>query len=201
MFKLYDFLPSGNCYKVRLLLHQLNISFARVEINILQGESRKPEFLNLNLNGRVPVLETENGQFIAESNAILFYFSTGTKFFPNAKFSQAKVMQWLFFEQYSHEPYIATSRYWLSILNKGDEYQAALQAKRKPGYAALSVMEQHLTNHSFFVEESYTIADIALFAYTHVADEGGFDLSNFPAIQAWIKRVKSQPNYISILQA
>ena len=198
MFKLYDFSPSGNCYKVRLLLNQLNIPFTRVPINITQGESRNLEFLSINPNGRVPVLEIKKGQFLAESNAILFYLSTGTKFLPSDKFTQAKVMQWLFFEQYSHEPYIATSRYWLSILNKGNEYQAELQAKQKLGYFALSVMEEHLTNHIFFVEESYTIADIALFAYTHVADEGGFDLTKFPAIQAWIKRIESQSNYISL---
>lgn len=198
MFKLYDFSPSGNCYKVRLLLNQLNIPFTRVPINITQGESRNLKFLSINPNGRVPVLEIKKGQFLAESNAILFYLSTGTKFLPSDKFAQAKVMQWLFFEQYSHEPYIATSRYWLSILNKGDEHQAELQAKQKLGYFALSVMEEHLTNHIFFVEESYTIADIALFAYTHVADEGGFNLTKFPAVQAWIKRIESQSNYISL---
>lgn len=200
MLRLYDFLRSGNCYKVRLLLTQLGIPFERVEINILKGESRTPEFLKKNPNGRIPVLETENGQFLSESNAILFYLSAGTEFFPSDSWSQAKVMQWLFFEQYSHEPYIATSRYWISILGKADEYRDAIQQKQEPGYAALSVMEAHLTNRSFFVGDRYTIADIGLFAYTHLAGEGGFDLTRFPAIQAWIERVKAQPRYISILQ-
>ncbi|NEP12306.1 MAG: glutathione S-transferase family protein [Symploca sp. SIO1A3] len=200
MLRLYGFLPSGNDYKIRLLLTQLAIPWERVEINILKGESRTPEFLSKNPNGRIPVLETENGQFLAESNAILFYLSEGTKFLPKDKFEQAKVMEWLFFEQSSHEPYIATSRYWISILGKENEYRDAIQQKREPGYAALSVMEQHLTNHNFFVSDRYTIADISLFAYTHVADEGGFNLTRFPAIQAWLKRVQAQPRYISILK-
>ena len=200
MLKLYDFLPSGNCYKVRLLLTQLGIPFERIDVDILKGESRKPEFLSKNTNGRVPVLETESGQFLAESNAILFYLSADTDFFPKDVFEQAQVLQWLFFEQYSHEPFIATSRYWISILKKAEEYRESLQQKREPGYAALAVMEKHLTHHNFFVAERYTIADIGLFAYTHVADEGGFDLSQFPAIQAWMKRVQAQPRHISITQ-
>ena len=198
MFKLYDFLPSGNCYKVRLLLTQLGINFERIDVDILQGESRTPEFLSKNPNGRVPVLETDSGQFLAESNAILFYLGADTDLFPNDHFERAQVLQWLFFEQYSHEPFIATSRYWISILGKAEEYREALEQKREPGYAALDVMERHLTHHKFFVAERYTIADIALFAYTHVADEGGFALTQFPAIQAWIKRVQAQPRHISI---
>ncbi|NES00676.1 MAG: glutathione S-transferase family protein [Symploca sp. SIO1B1] len=198
MLRLYSFLPSGNCYKARLLLAQLAIPYERIEVNILKGESRTPEFLSKNSNGRIPVLETENGQFLAESNAILFYLSQGTEFFPQEPFARAKVMEWLFFEQYSHEPYIATSRYWISILGKENEYREALQQKREPGYAALSVMEKHLTNHQFLVSDRYTIADISLFAYTHVAEEGGFNLASFPAIQAWLQRVQAQPRYISI---
>ncbi|NER47931.1 MAG: glutathione S-transferase family protein [Symploca sp. SIO1A3] len=198
MLRLYSFLPSGNCYKARLLLAQLAIPYERIEVNILKGESRTPEFLSKNSNGRIPVLETENGQFLAESNAILFYLSQGTEFFPQEPFARAKVMEWLFFEQYSHEPYIATSRYWISILGKENEYREALQQKREPGYAALSVMEKHLTNHQFLVSDRYTIADISLFAYTHVAEEGGFSLASFPAIQAWLQRVQAQPRYISI---
>ncbi len=200
MLRLYEFFSSGNCYKVRLLLTQLGIPFERVELNILKGETRTPEFLSKNSNGRIPVLEIEPGKFLSESNAILFYLSEGTEFFPNDAWERAKVMQWLFFEQYSHEPYIATSRFWISILGKGDEYRDAIKQKREPGYAALTVMERHLTNHLFFVGERYTIADIGLFAYTHVADEGGFDLMRFPEIQAWIERVKAQPQHISITQ-
>src|SRR4028118_313244 len=200
MLRLYEFFSSGNCYKVRLLLTQLGIPFERVELNILKGETRTPEFLSKNSNGRIPVLEIEPGKFLSESNAILFYLSEGTQFFPDDSWERAKVLQWLFFEQYSHEPYIATSRFWISILGKGDEYRDAINQKREPGYAALTVMERHLTNHVFFVGERYTIADIGLFAYTHVADEGGFDLIRFPEIQAWIERVKAQPQHISITQ-
>jgi len=197
MFKLYEYSPSGNCYKVRLLLTQLNIAFDRTEINILQKESRTPEFLVKNPNGRIPVLEIEPGKFLFESNAIMFYLSEGTEFFPSDKFERALVMQWLFFEQYSHEPFIATSRFWY-LTGKAEEYQAALQQKQAPGYAALAVMEQHLEKNDFFVGDRYSIADIGLFAYTHVAGEGGFDLTRFPAIESWIERVKHQPRYISI---
>jgi glutathione S-transferase len=198
MLRLYDFLPSGNGYKVRLLLTQLGIPFERVELNILQGETRTPEFLRKNLNGRIPVLEIEPGKFLSESNAILFYLSENTQFLPSDSWERAKVLQWLFFEQYSHEPYIATVRFWITELGKADEYRDAINQKRELGYAALTVMETHLTNHQFFVGERYTIADIGLFAYTHVADEGGFDLGQFPAIQAWLERVKAQPQHIRI---
>ncbi len=200
MLRLYDFLPSGNSYKVRLLLSQLSIPYERIELNILKGETRTPEFLRKNPNGRIPVLETQSGQFLAESNAILFYLSEGTQFLPNDLFLRTQVLQWLFFEQYSHEPNIATSRFWVSILGKSAEYQDALEQKRELGYAALRVMEQHLTSHTFFVDERYTIADIALFAYTHVAHEGGFDLTQFLAINNWLERVKNQPHHISIRQ-
>lgn len=198
MLRLYEFSSSGNCYKIRLLLTQLGIAFERIEVDILKGESRTPEFLLKNPNGRIPVLEIEPGKFLPESNAIMFYLSEETDFFPTDKFERAEVMKWLFFEQYSHEPFIATSRFWISILNKADEYREALNQKREPGYAALGVMERHLEKHQFFVGDRYTIADIGLFAYTHVADEGGFDLAGFPAIQNWIERVKNQPGYISI---
>lgn len=200
MLRLYEFATSGNCYKIRLLLTQLNIPFERIQVDITKRESRTAEFLLKNPNGRVPVLELEPGKFLSESNAIIYYLSEGTDFFPETQWERAQVMQWLFFEQYSHEPYIATSRYWISILGKADEYREQLQQKQGPGYAALGVMEQHLAKHSFFVGERYSIADIGLFAYTHVADEGGFNLTRFPAIIAWIERVKQQPNYISITQ-
>lgn len=200
MLRLYDFLPSGNGYKVRLLLTQLKIPFERIELNILKSETRTPEFLSKNPNGRIPLVELESGEFLAESNAILFYFSQKTEFLPEDKFLQAQILQWLFFEQYSHEPNIATSRFWISILGKTEENREVLEQKRLAGYAALAVMEKHLTSHTFFVNESYTIADIGLYAYTHVADEGGFDLTKFPAIQAWLEQVKSQPRHITITQ-
>jgi len=201
LLRLYDFLPSGNGYKIRLLLTQLGMPFERVELNILKGETRTAEFLSKNPNGKIPIIEIEPGKYLAESNAILVYLSEGTEFLPYDRFLRAQVLQWLCFEQYSHEPFIATSRFWISILGKIEEYSEAIKQKRVPGCAALNLMEKYLTSHTFFVGEHYTIADIALFAYTHVADEGGFDLTEFPAIQAWIERVKAQPRYISITQA
>ncbi len=202
MYRLYDYLSSGNGYKVRLLLTQLDIPFAWVELDILQGETRTPEFLAKNPNGRIPVLEIEPNQFLAESNAILFYLATGTEYWSGDRLQQAQVMQWLFFEQYSHEPNIATVRFWLSHLRQLDDWQkASLPKKQELGYAALRVMEQHLAHHLFFVGDRYSIADIALFAYTHVAEEGNFDLNGFPSIRRWIERVQSQPRHIPITQS
>lgn len=198
LLRLYDFLPSGNGYKIRLLLTQLGMPFERVELNILKGETRTPEFLSKNPNGKIPVLEIEPGKYLAESNAILVYLSECTEFLPYDRFLRAQVLQWLCFEQYSHEPFIATSRFWISILGKTEEYSEAIKQKREPGYAALNLMEKHLTSHIFFVGERYTIADIALYSYSHTADEGGFNMSQFPHIKAWCDRVASQPNYIAI---
>jgi glutathione S-transferase len=198
-YRLYDFLPSGNGYKVRLLLTQLGIPFDRIELDILKGETRTPEFLAKNPNGRIPILEIEPGVFLSESNAILLYLSEGTPYLPEDCWQRAKVIEWLFFEQYSHEPYIATSRFWLTH-GMAERYRDALEEKQAPGYAALGVMAQRLANHPFLVGDRYTIADIALFAYTHVAEEGNFELKRFPAIRAWIERVQSQPNYIPITQ-
>lgn len=199
MYTLYDFLPSGNGYKVRLLLNQLKIPFNRVEIDILQGGSRTLEFLEKNPNGRIPVLEIEPGVYLSESNAILIYLSQDTEFLPSDRLEHARVMQWLFFEQYSHEPYIATSRFWLTH-DMADQYRKELQQKLAPGYAALDVLENRLAEHSFLVGDRYTIADIALYAYTHVAHEGGFSLDKYPYIQAWLDRVQAQPNHIPITQ-
>jgi glutathione S-transferase len=200
MFRLYDFLPSGNGYKVRLLLTQLDIPFERIELDILKDETRTPEFLQKNPNGRIPTLEIAPGEFLAESNAILFYLAEGTPFLPDDRWERAQVLQWMFFEQYSHEPNIATSRFWLQHFDLTEERRKALDQKREPGYAALTVMERHLAQHPFFVGERYSIADIALYAYTHVADEGGFDLSRFPAIRGWLERVRAQPRHIPITQ-
>lgn len=197
-YRLYDFLPSGNAYKVRLLLHQLDIPFERIEKNILVGETRTAEFLDINPNGRIPVLEIAKGQYLAESNAILFHLSQNTPFFPADPWSQAQIMQWLFFEQYSHEPNIATPRYWISILQQPEKYQEALKQKIKSGYSALEVMEKYLNQNTFFVENKYSIADIALYAYTHVAHEGNFELERFPNIRQWLERVASQPRHITI---
>jgi glutathione S-transferase len=195
--KLYNVAYSGNSYKVRLLLAQLGTPCKIVEVDILKGESRTPEFLKINPNGRTPVLN-DNGFFLAESNAILAYLARGTKFLPEDRHRWAQVFQWLFFEQYSHEPYIATSRFWLQHKPDNPERSAVLAARRDGGWAALKVMEDHLGKNDFFVGD-YTIADIALFAYTHVSHEGGFPLDDFPKIRAWIERVKSQPGFIPMM--
>lgn len=200
MLKLYDFLPSGNSYKVRLVLAQLGIPYERIDTDILKGQSRTGEFLAKNANGRIPLLEIAPGNFLAESNAIMFYLAKGSALLPEDPLHQAQVLQWLFFEQYSHEPYIATSRFWIALLGKEREYREELAKKRGPGYAALKVMDQHLGTHDFFVAGRYTIADIGLYAYTHVSHEGGFDLAAFPHLLAWLERVKAQPRYIGIEQ-
>jgi glutathione S-transferase len=199
--RLHDYLPSGNGYKVRLLLTQLGIPFERIEYDIDRGETRTPAFLeNVNANGRVPVLETEEGEFLPESNAILFYLSGGTPLLPDDRLGKARALRWMFFEQYSHEPNIAVARAWLHVFDTEmtEERRTALEAKRRLGYDALGVMEKHLEGNDFFVGGRYSVADITLYAYTHVADEGGFDLDGFPAIRAWLERVSSQPGYIPI---
>ncbi len=199
MLKLYDFLESGNGYKVRLLLTQLWIAFARIELDITRGESRTDEFLARNPNGRIPTLQLEDGTCLAESNAIQWYLADGTDFLPKGAVERAQVLQWMFFEQYSHEPFIAVVRFWVHQgLDRGREEEVA--EKRKRGYEALSVMEGHLHLRDFFVGGCYSIADIALYAYTHVAHEGGFDLAPYPAVNAWLDRVRSQPNYVPITE-
>jgi glutathione S-transferase len=198
MLRLYDFLASGNGYKVRLLLAQLGIPFARVELDIVAGATRTPEFLGKNPNGRIPTLELEDGTFLPESNAILFYLAEGTPYLPDDRLARARVLQWMFFEQYSHEPNIATSRFWLMHGEPTAERRVALAQKQPLGYAALGVMEQHLGARPYFVGERYSIADIALYAYTHVAHEGGFDLGRFAAVRSWLERVRAQPGHVPI---
>jgi glutathione S-transferase len=192
---LYDYLPSGNGYKVRLLLAQLEIPFVLVEKQIFRGETRTPEFLTINPNGRIPVLELDDGRRLAESDAILFFLAEGTPFLPVDRFARALVLQWMFFEQYSHEPYIAVAR---RILHMEKRPVPAELAQR--GHQALGVMERELAGRRFFVDDRYTIADIALYAYTHVADEGGFDLAPYPNVRAWLSRVADQPGHVSITQ-
>lgn len=200
MLKLYDYLPSGNGYKVRLVLAQLGIPYQLVELDIVKGETRTPEFLAKNPNGRIPLLEVDPGKCLAESNAILVYLSEGTLFLPDDRWLRAQVLQWMCFEQYSHEPNIATVRFWLHYAELTPERQAAVEQKRVLGHAALDVMERHLATRPFFVGDRYTIADVALYAYTHVADEGGFDLGRYPAIRAWLDRVRTQPRHVPITQ-
>ena len=154
----------------------------------------------MNLNGRVPVLEIQDGNYLPESNAALWYLASNSSLLPSSRLEQAQVLQWMFFEQYSHEPFIATCRYWISILNAQTEYKSQLDEKRPKGYAALDVMEAHLQKNNYFVGNSYSIADIALYAYTHVAHEGGFNLSNYNAITRWFKSIEGTKNYVSIGQ-
>ena len=191
--RLYDFLPSGNGYKVRLLLAQLGIPFVLVEKEIFKGETRTPEFLAINPNGRIPVLELDDGQRLAESDAILFYLAEGTPFLPGERLARARVLQWMFFEQYSHEPYIAVARRIRHMERKPVPPELA-----ERGRQALGVMERHLAERRFFVDDRYTIADIALYAYTHVADEGEFDLAPYPKVRAWLARVAEEPGHVPI---
>ncbi len=198
MLRLYDFLSSGNGYKCRLLLHQLQLPYERIELDILKGETRTPEFLARNPNGRVPALELEDGTVLAESNAILCYLADGTPFLPQGRLARAQVLQWLFFEQYSHEPFIAVARFIHHFLPEDSPRRAELPRLEQGGHAALGVMERRLAGHPFLVADSYTIADIALYAYTHVAGEGGFDLAAYPGVLAWLGRVRGQPGHVGI---
>ncbi len=200
MIRLHDSLSSGNGYKVRLLLAQLRIPFERIEYNIDESETRTTEFLEkVNPNGRIPVLETEDGHYLPESNAILCYLAEGTPFIPDDRFGRAQALRWMFFEQESHAPNIASPRYWITHgLEMTEERRVTLEPKRRLGYAALGVMEGHLKDRAFLVGDRYSVADIALYAYTHVAHEGGFVLDGFPAVHAWLKRVAAQPGHIPI---
>lgn len=200
MLRLHDYLFSGNGYKVRLLLTQLGTPFERIDYDIDRGATRTPAFLRINPNGRVPVLELEDGRFLAESDAILVYLAEGTPYLPEDRYERALVLQWLFFEQYSHEPNIATLRYWLTHRLLDDERRAMVDSKRRQGCAALGVMERHLGSHRYFVGERYSIADIALYAYTHVAEEGGFDLGPYAAVRRWLDRVAREPRHIPITE-
>jgi glutathione S-transferase len=197
MMKLYDYWESGNGYKVRLLLAQLGIPHERIELDILRGETRSEEFLAKNPNGRIPLLELADGRRLAESGAIQFFLAEGTPFLPDDAFERALVLQWMFFEQYSHEPYIAVVRFW-AFSGQLDEHADELPERRRRGYQALDVMERHLSTRSFFVGERYGIADISLYAYTHVAGEGGFELDGYPAIRAWLERVRGQAGHVPL---
>jgi glutathione S-transferase len=194
---LYDSKVSGNCYKVRLLLAHLGLSYERQEVDVIDRSNRAELLGDLNPALRVPTLVLDDGRSLAESNAILWYLAEGTPYLPQDHFERAQVLQWLFFEQYSHEPYIAVARFWLAVLGAPPS-QAEVDAKLRGGYTALDAMEGHLDTRQFLVGECYTIADIALYAYTHVAHEGGFDLSAYQAIHAWLERVAAQPRHVLI---
>jgi glutathione S-transferase len=198
MYRLYDSAISGNAYKVRLLLTHLGIPFERIEMNVDDGSTRRPEFLEINPNGKVPALQFPDGRVLFESNAILFYLALNTPFWPTDPWHQGQAVQWMNFEQYSHEPTIAVVRHWVAHLGKTPQNEPQLAGKITAGEHALDVMEGHLKGHRWFAGNAYSIADIALFAYTHVADEGGFDLQRRPAIRDWLGRVVAQPRHIAI---
>lgn len=199
MLTLYDYMDSGNGYKVRLVLAKLGLPYKLVLCDILKGETRTPEFLAKNPNGRIPTLQLEDGTFLAESGAIIWYLAEGTPLAPKDRKARAETLQWMFFEQYSHEPNIAVARFWKHYLPRLSALQEMdLPNRMKGGYAALDVMEKHLAKNAFFVGGSFGLADIALYAYTHVAHEGEFDLSKYPSINAWMGRVAAQPNHVTI---
>ena len=198
MLKVYGMSSSGNCYKIKLLLEQLARPYAWEEMDIMQGSTRSADFLAMNPNGKVPTLEIEPGVFLAESNAILHYIAEGTVFMPTNKLARAQVLQWMFFEQHSHEPYIAVARFICKYLAADHPRRVELPRLHERGYEALKAMEQHLATRVFFVDEHYSIADVALFAYTHEAHVGGFDLAGYPTVRLWLERVASQPKFFPL---
>ena len=193
---LYDSAVSGNCYKVRLLLSKLGLPFERRELSVFDRSDRPDVLGGLNPALRVPTLVLDDGRTLGESNAILWYFADGTPFVPDDAYERAQVLQWQFFEQYDHEPNIAVARFWeLADIHPP---AADLEAKRRGGERALAALERRLAEHEFLVAEQYTIADISLFAYTHVAPEGGFSLQPYPAVREWLTRVAAHPGHIAI---
>jgi glutathione S-transferase len=182
---------SGNCHKVRLALDLLRLPYRWHEIDIMKGESRTPEFLAMNPNGKVPVLQIDDHTFLAESNAILCYLADGSSLWPGDRLARAQALAWMFFEQYSHEPYIAVARFVRLFLKKDDDPRLPMLVQR--GHAALAVMQRHLARQPFFAAGTFSIADIALFAYTHRAEDGGFDLGGYPAVRQWLDRCRAQP--------
>ena len=199
MPRLYDYLDSGNGYKIRLLFALLQRPYSWTELDIMKGETRTPQFLAKNANGRIPTLELDDGTFLAESDAILWYLAEGTPFIPADRVGRARVLQWMFFEQYSHEPFVATPRYICRHFPADHPRRAELPARLEKGHAALKVMEGHLATRQFFVNDRYSIADIALYAYTHVAPDGGLDLAPYPKVREWLARVAAQPHYVQLL--
>ncbi len=196
--KIYGDIQSGNCYKIKLLCSLLEIKHEWVPVDILAGDTANPEFLGKNPNGKIPLLELDDGRCLSESNAILNFLAAGSELLPTDIFALAKVQQWQFFEQYSHEPYIAVARFIAKYLGLPDNRRAEYEAKQTGGHKALSVMEKQLADSPYLTGDSLTTADISLYGYTHVAHEGGFDLGQYPAISAWVKRIQSLDNYIGM---
>lgn len=198
MYTLYGMTGSGNCYKPALLMTQLGIRYRWHEIGVVDGQTRTPEFLALNPNGKVPVLVLPDGRILSESNAMLCYLAEGSPLLPDDRYARALVLQWLFFEQYSHEPFIATVRYWVRYLDKREAWAEKIRDAQVKGYAALAVMETQLSKTAFLAGEAYSIADIALYAYTHVAHQGGYRLDDYPQLSAWLRRVEQQPGFVAM---
>jgi glutathione S-transferase len=199
MYTLYSMQRSGNCYKVRLALAQLRIPFRSIEVDVLKGENRTPEFREKNPSGRVPLLEVAPGRYLPESNAILWHIARGTPLAPEDPFDRAEALRWMFFEQNSIEPSIGAAYFWLSLVRGGRDLKVhAIESWTEAGYQALGVMEDHLEINRFFAADRYTIADIALYAYTHIAHTGDFDLTGYSAIRAWLKRVADQPRHVTM---
>jgi glutathione S-transferase len=193
---LYDNPASGNCYKVRLLLAQLGLDYERRALDVVDRSNRKAVLGDLNPGLRVPTLVLDDGRPLGESGAILWYLADGTELVPTDPYDRAQVLQWMFFEQYSHEPYVAVPRFWLT---KGiDVDPETLAERQRVGYLAFDALDGHLAGREYLVGGRYSIADVALYAYTHVAHEGGFDLAPYPAIRAWLDRVASQPGHVTI---
>jgi len=195
-FTVYGDSRSGNCYKIQMLCAELGIDYDWHEVDILAGDTHTPEFLAMNPNGKIPLLVTPERRCLSESNAILYYFADGSEFFSGDVFERADILRWMCFEQYSHEPNIATSRFIIQYLGNPPERQAALAEKKPAGEKALAIMERALEQDEYLAGGRYSVADIALFAYTHVADQGGFSLDPYPAIGDWIERIRQRPKFV-----
>jgi glutathione S-transferase len=195
---LYDSPVSGNCYKARLLLAHLGLPYERRTMDVVDRSNRRDVLGDLNPALRVPTLVLDDGRPLAESGAIIWYLGEGTRFVPEDPYARAQVLQWMFFEQYDHEPAIAVARFWLAYSGRPDDFADRLPERTAVGHRALAAMDRHLADRQFLVGDSLTIADIALYAYTHVADEGGFDLEPYPAVRRWLARVAAEPGHVSI---
>jgi glutathione S-transferase len=198
VIRLYNFQESGNSYKIRLLLTQLQVSFERIDIDLLGGETKTPRLRARNPLGQTPFVELDDGRVLAESNAILWHLAEGTAFLPGDAWARAQALQWMNFEQYRLEPNIGTPRFWITELNLGEERRAEIAEKLKSGNAALGILEAHLAKTPFVAGVRYSIADICLFAYTHVAEEAGYDLAPYPALRQWFARVAAEPRHVPI---